>query len=279
MSWKENHWIMALAAYNGTVKGDRLSDVLLHRKSQAIEDESGAFVAPSPIVLGLNSPMTYKIMMKFYNNLYCPIQFEDLQLLMCPVLSNTSLKYYEDTILPGIPASSVSIRVDAYTYVEHAGQSRQFELAARSNDISMNALARQNVSHQYIEGAADISGYNTQFGSLGLYYNDAQRRLNPVTIRFNNLIILPMTHCYFVFEVVDCSNTLGGFAIAAREDERAINFSTIKSSGILKNQNGKWEPASFYRRQSGVWVKDNMPSYQRDTLQLTNPYNPNGTPE
>lgn len=271
---------MALQSYDGSVKGDRLSPVLLHDISKQIGDESGLYLAPNPIVLGLNSPNTYKVVLKFYNPLTCPIILNDIQLLMCPVLAQSPVKYYNDNILSSIPASTVSIRVDAYTNVVKADNVENFELAASSNTIELSALSTSNASHQHISGLTDAQGYKTQFGSLGVFYNDSAKRLNPVTIAFSDgLVLQSRKSCYFVFEVVSSSNNSGGFAVSAPVDFRAVNFTTTKSSGVLKRISNIWRSESLYRRINGQWVKDVLPSYVRDVLSIFYPYNPNGTPE
>ena len=260
---------MALTRYDGLIQGDRLSPVLLYDAGTDLSTEEGVYLAPRPIVLGLNTTRKYKLAMKFHNPLSCPVVINDIQLLMCPVLANGAVRYYNYTTLSGLPASSVSVRVDAYTTVIGENDVEVFEKAASSELIQLNALSATNASYQYIAGSTHSSGYDTQFGSLGLFGNDTEKRLNPVTASFgNSLIIQPRKGCYFIFEVEECSNDSGGFAISAPVDYRAVNMNTVKSSGIMIRDNARWQPSTLHRRVNGEWVHEEMPSFVRDEVSI-----------
>lgn len=260
---------MALTLYDGLIQGDRLSPVLLYDTTTDLSTEEGVYLAPRPIVLGLNTTRKYKPAIKFYNPLSCPVVINDIQLLMCPVLANSAVRYYDDTTLSSIPASDVSVRVDAYTTIIGENDVEVFEKAASSELIVLNALSGTNASYQYIAGTTHSSGYDTQFGSLGVYYNDSEKRLNPATISFgNNLIVQPRKGCYFLFEVEECSTDSGGFAISAPVDYRAVNMNTVKSSGIMIRNDARWQPSTLHRRINGEWVHEEMPGFVRDELSI-----------
>lgn len=270
---------MALTKYTGVVNGDKLSPLLLYNIDASLNEDISYSVAPNTITLGLNTPEKYKIAIKLFNTLPCPICVDDIQVLMCPVYSTKPVKYYNDSVLSSIPASEVVIQVKAYTEVIGEENVKSFELADTSDEITLSELSGVNVSHQYIAGEADSNGYDSQFGSLGVYYNDADKRLNPTTVSFDNLIVQAYSSCYFIFEVVSSTNASGGFAVSATEDMRAINFRSYKSSGVMKRRDNKWEPTSIHLRENNKWTHQTLPGYIRDTLSIRYPYNPDGTPD
>lgn len=270
---------MAMNKYSGIINGDKLSPVLLYHVNSLVDSDNSYSIAPNPIVLGLNTSNTFKIAIKFFNTLSCPVNVDDIQVLMCPVFANKPVKYYDDSKLSTIPASKVVLQVKAYTDVVGVNNINSFELADISNQITLNALSSVNSSNKYVAGDADANGYDTQFGSLGVYFNDSLKRLNPVKISFNDLVVQSYSSCYFIFEVVECTNSSGGFAISASEDTRAFNFNTCKSSGIMKRENSRWQPSTIYKRENNRWVHQVIPRYIRDELSIKYPYDPNSRAE
>lgn len=266
--------------YDGVINGDRLSPVLLHDITKPFGDDSALFYPVGSIILGLNRPRKYQIAMKFYNPLTCPISIDDIQLMMCPVYSSTSIKYYNDDVISSLPASSLQIQVRAFTNVVEADNALVFKHAATSNLIPLAKLSYPNCCYEYVDGRSNPNSYYNPFGSVGVYWGDAHGRcLSLKKITFENLIVQAQSSCYFIFDAVNPSDGDGGFAIWGTEDFRAVNFNTVKSSGILKRVNGKWEVAKIYKREGGTWTSKFMPGYMRDDIEAFYPYEPNGTPD
>lgn len=266
--------------YDGVINGDRLSPVLLHDITKPFGDDSALFYPVGSIILGLNRPRKYQIAMKFYNPLTCPISIDDIQLMMCPVYSSTGIKYYNDDVISSVPASSSQIQVRAFTNVVEADNALVFKHAATSNLIPLAKLSYPNCCYEYVDGRSNPNSYYNPFGSVGVYWGDAHGRcLSLKKITFENLIVQAQSSCYFIFDVVNPSDGNGGFAIWGTEDFRAVNFNTVKSSGILKRVNGKWEVAKIYKRERGTWTSKFMPGYMRDDVEAFYPYEPNGTPD
>lgn len=271
---------MAFIEYNGVINGDRLSPVLLYDRDKEFGKDESLYYPPCSTVLGLNTYRKYQIAMKFYNPLTCPVSIDDIQLMMCPVYSRTGVKYYNDTVLSSIPASSLQVQVRAFTNVIEANNAVVFKHAATSHPVQLPKLSSPNACYQYVDGSSNPNGYDTQFGSIGVYWGDANGRcMFPQIISFSNLVVQAQSDCYFIFDVLNPSDANGGFAIWNTEDFRAVNFNTLKSSGILKRVNGKWEVAKIYKRQGGSWVSQFMPDYVRDNIHSFYPYDPNGTPD
>ena len=266
--------------YDGVINGDRLSPVLLYDITKPFGDDSALFYPVGSIILGLNRPRKYQIAMKFYNPLTCPISIDDIQLMMCPVYSSTGIKYYNDDVISSVPASSSQIQVRAFTNVVEADNALVFKHAATSNLIPLAKLSYPNCCYEYVDGRSNPNSYYNPFGSVGVYWGDAHGRcLSLKKITFENLIVQAQSSCYFIFDVVNPSDGNGGFAIWGTEDFRAVNFNTVKSSGILKRVNGKWEVAKIYKREGGTWTSKFMPEYIRDDVEAFYPYEPNGTPD
>ena len=266
--------------YDGVINGDRLSPVLLHDITKPFGDDSALFYPVGSIILGLNRPRKYQIAMKFYNPLTCPISIDDIQLMMCPVYSSTGIKYYNDDVISSVPASSSQIQVRAFTNVVESDNELVFKHAATSNLIPLAKLSYPNCCYEYVDGRSNPNSYYNPFGSVGVYWGDAHGRcLSLKKITFENLIVQAQSSCYFIFDVVNPSDGNGGFAIWGTEDFRAVNFNTVKSSGILKRVNGKWEVAKIYKREGGTWTSKFMPGYMRDDVEAFYPYEPNGTPD
>lgn len=261
-----------LLPYQGIIQGDRLSKLLLYRIGQPESEDASYSIAPSPIVLGLNNPTKYKVAMKMHNSLSCPIQVDDMQLLMCPVYANKKVRYYDGTTLSSIPASNVNVVVRAYTTKLDANNEYAFGLVDTSDEISLSKLSSVNCSHKYVAGETDTSEMFTQFGSHGVYFNDEQKRLNPKVITFHKLVIPEYSDCYLIFEVTSSDNASGGFAVCATDDMRAVNFKSNKSSGVMKRISDVWEPARMYLRENNEWTHQVIPGYVRDILTISYPY-------
>ena len=266
--------------YDGVINGDRLSPVLLYDITKPFGDDSSLFYPVGSIILGLNRPRKYQIAMKFYNPLTCPVSIDDIQLMMCPVYSSTGIKYYNDDVIHSVPASSLQIQVRAFTNVVEDNNTLVFKHAATSNLIPLSKLSYPNCCYEYVDGRSNPDSYYNPFGSVGVYWGDTHGRcLSPKKITFENLIVQAQSSCYFLFDAVAPSDSDGGFAIWGTEDFRAVNFNTVKSSGVLKRVNGKWEVAKIYKREGETWKSKFMPGYMRDDIEAFYPYEPNGTPD
>lgn len=266
-----------MTQYDGKVKGDRLSALLLYDTTKAMND-SAMLYCPFPIGLGINTGHRYVLAFKFYNPLPCPVYIDDIQLMLCSAYATSSLKYYTDEVLTNVPASKEIVRVYAYTNVVSTNNTLQFKEADVSNAVELPAQTSPNSCYQYVNGATNPNGYDTQFGSLGVYSTSNVQCLSAKKFTFSKLVVQSQTACYFLVKAASYTNAAGGLALWAPEDFRAINMHTTKSNGILKRVNGIWQVATIYKRQNGRWVKKQLPKIEEDTLTAFYPYDNQSTP-
>lgn len=260
--------------YNGRAKGDRLSTIILYDKEKAMNNYSHHLVFEYPIAFGINNTDKYKIGVMFRNILNTPVRVTSIKLLACPIYTSKEVLYYDDTILQNIPASSLTLRAHAYTNATE-NEVPTFKEVDVSSGVELNELTEENACYQFIDGNTSTTDYQTQFGSLGVYYDD-ERCMKSVTFSFTNLVVEKTSECYFIFEGENYSNELGGFAVQLSQDFRAINYNTERSGGIKKMIDGIWKTCKLYFRKENKWVADEIPEAHEDNIETFYPYDVNG---
>lgn len=269
-----------LTVYDGAVKGDRLSSLLLFDITKEKNEDSSYLTCPFPISIGLNTIRSYKLALKFHNPLTQPVIFKDFQVLACPIYTQNHIMYYTNEVLDEIPSSSLNLSVHAFTNDITENNELEFKEVDVSNEVEIQQTLKENACYQYIDQETTEEDYDTPFGSLGVYYGDDDNRcLTPVTFNFDNLVVQPESDCYFIFESSEFTNENGGFAIQATEDFRSINIVPEKSGGIFKRLAGIWRHGKMYFRTGSQWVSDELPGCHSNNITTFYPYDKDGQSE